>query len=146
MQFDRQPSMSSREQASPDGCVVRVVVVVPVPVVVVAVVVVVVSIVVVGTVVVVVVVADVQARHTRAATRRKRCLLRVQLAAPQLVLASSASSLRHLRSSWSRTLSQNRTHLSLMAQRPGFTGRQPGFCADVTQVSKRSSAAAAHSL
>src|SRR5438874_12920516 len=33
-----------------------------------------------------------------------------------------------------------------MAHFPGLSGRQPGFCADVTHVSKSSSAAAAHAL
>ena len=90
--------MSSREQASPVGCVARVVVVLPVPVVVV-VVVVVVAIVVVGRVVVVVVVADVHARHSRAAIRRRRCPLSVQLAAPQLELTAFESEFRHRRRS-----------------------------------------------
>ncbi|HLY38678.1 MAG TPA: hypothetical protein VKU61_11630 [Candidatus Binatia bacterium] len=91
-------SSLSFEQAFPDGCVVRVVVVVPVPVVVV-VIVVLVAIVVVGIVVVVVVVADEHARHTRAAIRRRRCPLSVQLSAPQLVLTFSARPRWHWRNS-----------------------------------------------
>ena len=80
--------MSSREQAGPVGCDDRVVPVVPVPVVVV-VIVVLVSVVIVEELEVVV--ADPQARHTRAAIRRRRCFLSVQLAAPQLMLELTAS-------------------------------------------------------